>query len=79
MQIFNKGIVAVLALLLAGCGDSKPPSRALGGKNDLQGHRGARGLRPENTLPAFEYAMAVGATTLELDTFLSYGSNLLYK
>ncbi|MQA84150.1 MAG: glycerophosphodiester phosphodiesterase [Streptosporangiales bacterium] len=34
---------------------------------DLQGHRGARGLRPENTLPAFAKALEVGVTTLELD------------
>src|SRR5262245_33732590 len=34
---------------------------------DLQGHRGARGLRPENTLPAFAHALSLGVTTLELD------------
>ncbi len=34
---------------------------------DLQGHRGARGLAPENTLPAFAAALALGVTTLELD------------
>ncbi|MBI2509622.1 MAG: glycerophosphodiester phosphodiesterase [Betaproteobacteria bacterium] len=34
---------------------------------DLQGHRGARGLRPENTLPAFARALSLGVTTLELD------------
>jgi glycerophosphoryl diester phosphodiesterase len=34
---------------------------------DLQGHRGARGLAPENTLPAFERALDIGVTTLELD------------
>ena len=34
---------------------------------DLQGHRGARGLRPENTLAAFRYALGLGVTTLELD------------
>jgi glycerophosphoryl diester phosphodiesterase len=34
---------------------------------DLQGHRGARGLLPENTLPAFEKAMELGVSTLELD------------
>ncbi len=34
---------------------------------DLQGHRGARGLRPENTLAAFSFAMATGVTTLETD------------
>ena len=34
---------------------------------DLQGHRGARGLLPENTLPGFERALDLGVTTLELD------------
>jgi len=34
---------------------------------DLQGHRGARGLFPENTLPGFLGALAVGVTSLELD------------
>lgn len=35
---------------------------------DLQGHRGARGLMPENTLPAFAKALSIGVSTLELDT-----------
>jgi len=35
---------------------------------DLQGHRGARGAAPENTLPGFAAALAMGVTTLELDT-----------
>ncbi len=34
---------------------------------DIQGHRGARGLAPENTLPAFAKALALGVSTLELD------------
>ena len=34
---------------------------------DLQGHRGARGLAPENSLAAFEIALQHGVTTLELD------------
>jgi glycerophosphoryl diester phosphodiesterase len=38
---------------------------------DLQGHRGARGLLPENTLPAYEQALRIGVTTLELDVGLS--------
>jgi glycerophosphoryl diester phosphodiesterase len=36
-------------------------------KFDLQGHRGARGLRPENTIPAFILALDSGVTTVELD------------
>jgi glycerophosphoryl diester phosphodiesterase len=34
---------------------------------DLQGHRGARGLAPENTLAAFAKALEVGVATLEMD------------
>ena len=48
----------LLALLL-----SSLPAMAI----DLQGHRGARGLLPENTLPSFERAIALGVTTLEMD------------
>lgn len=38
---------------------------------DLQGHRGARGLAPENTLAAFERALEIGVDTLETDVHLS--------
>lgn len=38
---------------------------------DLQGHRGARGLAPENTLPAFAAALSLGVSTLELDTAIT--------
>jgi glycerophosphoryl diester phosphodiesterase len=34
---------------------------------DVQGHRGARGLLPENTLPAFQRALELGVDTLEMD------------
>jgi glycerophosphoryl diester phosphodiesterase len=37
------------------------------GAFDLQGHRGARGLAPENTLEGFRVALAIGVTTLETD------------
>src|SRR3954471_10291691 len=33
----------------------------------VHGHRGARAMRPENTLPAFEYAIAQNVDALELD------------
>ncbi|WP_412560198.1 glycerophosphodiester phosphodiesterase family protein [Winogradskyella sp. MIT101101] len=36
-------------------------------KLDVQGHRGCRGLLPENSLPAFEKAIDLGVHTLELD------------
>jgi len=33
----------------------------------VHGHRGARAMRPENTIPAFEYAIQAGADVLEMD------------
>jgi len=53
----------VRALLAATLAMTAATSQAL----DIQGHRGARGLAPENTLPAFARALAIGVTTLELD------------
>lgn len=41
---------------------------ALAATFDLESHRGARGLRPENTLAAFGHSLQLGVTTLELDT-----------
>jgi glycerophosphoryl diester phosphodiesterase len=38
---------------------------------DLTGHRGARGLAPENTLPSFALALSLGVTVLELDTAIT--------
>ncbi|MGE0154665.1 MAG: glycerophosphodiester phosphodiesterase [Reyranellaceae bacterium] len=38
---------------------------------DLQGHRGARGLAPENTLTGFHKALRLGVDTLELDLALT--------
>ena len=38
---------------------------------DLQGHRGARGLMPENTLSGFSHALSLGVTTLEMDVGIS--------
>ena len=53
-------IRAVLALLL--CVAVCHPQTVL-----VHGHRGSRATRPENTLPAFQYAMDHGADVLELD------------
>jgi glycerophosphoryl diester phosphodiesterase len=37
----------------------------------VHGHRGARAVLPENTLPAFEYAIQVGVDALELDLWVT--------
>jgi glycerophosphoryl diester phosphodiesterase len=38
---------------------------------DKQGHRGCRGLMPENTIPAMLEAIGLGVTTLEMDVVIS--------
>jgi glycerophosphoryl diester phosphodiesterase len=38
---------------------------------DVQGHRGCRGLRPENTISAFKKAVDIGVNTLELDVVVN--------
>ncbi len=48
----------------------KPPLRGLG-VFDKQGHRGCRGLMPENTIPAMKTAIDLGVTTLEMDVVIT--------
>lgn len=38
---------------------------------EVHGHRGCRGLRPENTLPAFREALRLGVDAVELDVVIS--------
>lgn len=44
---------------------------------DWQGHRGCRGLLPENSIPAFLKALDLGVTTLEMDLAVSADSQLI--
>ncbi|MDO8719923.1 MAG: glycerophosphodiester phosphodiesterase family protein, partial [Polaromonas sp.] len=57
-------LLALLAgLCLPASAFAQPAQRAI----DVQGHRGARALAPENTLEAFALALSLGVSTLELD------------
>ncbi len=58
----------MVALLILGLACASTPPRPPREPFDAQGHRGARGLLPENTLPAFRKALELGVSTLELDT-----------
>src|SRR4029079_1615351 len=58
----GRAIACAVAIALTGCATKT---------FDLQGHRGARGLAPENTLPAFATALSLGVTPLELDTAIT--------
>jgi glycerophosphoryl diester phosphodiesterase len=59
LRTITAEIAMAASILLASSG----PGQAF----DLQGHRGARGLAPENTLAAFAMALTIGVTTLETD------------
>ena len=57
---------------------SKLPQNAGVNKNkfDKEGHRGCRGLMPENTIPAMLHAIDLGVTTLEMDASISKDKQL---
>jgi glycerophosphoryl diester phosphodiesterase len=61
-RLFSIAVMA-LAVGLTACVGAQSSRPAF----DLQGHRGARGLAPENTLPAFRKALELGVNTLECD------------
>jgi glycerophosphoryl diester phosphodiesterase len=66
------GILVISSLLVLGVGCGRDSGRmALWPDFDLEGHRGARGLQPENTLQGFRAALAIGVTTLEMDVGIS--------
>ena len=66
-------ISVLMALFFTPSIEAKIPEKKL----EIQGHRGARGVRPENTLPAFEYALEVGVDTLELDLHATKDDHLV--
>lgn len=44
---------------------------------DKEGHRGCRGLMPENTIPAYLKAVDLGVTTLEMDAVITKDSQVI--
>lgn len=44
---------------------------------DKEGHRGCRGLMPENTIPAMLKALDLGVTTLEMDAVITADSQVI--
>lgn len=68
LSVFSIGVIS--------CKKSKPsePMALKKYKFDLQGHRGARGILPENSLEAFQKAIDLNVNTLELDVVVSKDS-----
>ena len=64
--------IATIGLMLAACNSTKQSTSSSFKKVfDKQGHRGCRGLMPENTIPAMIKAIDLDVTTLEMDLGIS--------
>lgn len=68
----NLTYFCLIFLLISGC---SPDEQSY--DYDLQGHRGARGLLPENTIPAFLRAVEEEVDTIELDVVVTGDSLIL--
>jgi glycerophosphoryl diester phosphodiesterase len=77
---FVSGIL--ITIILFSCKTNKPQGKpfinpldytydTMQNKLDKHGHRGARGLMPENTWPAMKLALDLGVTTLEMDAVIT--------
>src|SRR6266700_5282236 len=65
-----------LALVVA-CHVTRKTEQALFPAFDKEGHRGCRGLMPENTIPAYLKAIDLGVTTLEMDAVITKDSQVV--
>lgn len=89
ISVFSVLFLVCSAMLLSACGPSDQPAETETDSEtltnamsqfptfDFQGHRGARGLMPENTLPSFMKALEYPITTLEFDVVVSADSQLV--
>lgn len=65
-----KNTLSLLAVLISGFLQAQTTF-------DIQGHRGARGLYPENSIPGFIAAVKLGVNTLEMDVVVSKDGQLV--
>ena len=75
MKIFS---LFIIILVCSQCGQKSIFETSDEGKYlDIQGHRGMRGLYPENSILGFIKALELGVNTLELDIVMSADSQLV--
>lgn len=73
----RNGIAVILFVLLTACTGGLKTQRLQVPNFDQQGHRGCRGLMPENTIPAMLHAIDLGVTTLETDAVITQDKQVL--
>ena len=69
-------LVLVIGLVVA-CHAVKKSESSILPVFDKQGHRGCRGLMPENTIPAMIKALELGVTTLEMDAVITKDNHVI--
>ena len=67
----------ILISVIAGPLDGGVVPSSPGARLEVQGHRGARAARPENTLAAFRHALDVGVDVIELDLAVTKDEHLV--
>lgn len=75
MRYFMGFIVATL--IACSGGETTTSTLTLPDNFDIQGHRGARGHYPENTIEGMIRALQMGATTLEMDVVVTADSQVV--
>lgn len=66
-KMWKKRVLFIIIAMALACNTSIMRVKNL----DIEGHRGCRGLMPENTIPAMIKAIDIGVTTLEMDVSIS--------
>jgi len=76
----NRNIL-FFALIIFSCSTTKKVNQQTNSgalpKFDKEGHRGCRGLMPENTIPAMVKAIDLGVTTLEMDAVVTKDKKII--
>lgn len=67
---------AAALILAAGCASQKKTAVQLPAF-DAEGHRGCRGIMPENTIPAMLHALDLNITTLEMDAVITSDNQVI--
>jgi glycerophosphoryl diester phosphodiesterase len=70
-------LAIIFPLIISSCKTAKLNRSAMLPLFDKEGHRGCRGLMPENTLPAMLKAIELGVTTLEMDVSFTKDSQAI--
>ncbi len=74
----KKTLSLTIIVFAMSCSSHISPSYSpLNGGFDKEGHRGCRGLMPENTIPAYLKAVDLGVTTLEMDAVITKDSQVV--